>query len=45
MLCSDCLVSVSNCNKIVLMCDVDVEGVINMVDLLSIYDILLMFNE
>ncbi len=35
---SDRPVSASNRNKIALMCDVDVEGVINTVDLPSIYD-------
>lgn len=36
---SDRPVSESNRNKIALMCDVDVEGVVNTVDLPSIYDI------
>jgi len=42
---SDRPVSESNRNKIALMCDVDVEGVINTVDLPSIYDIPSTLNE
>ena len=42
---SDRPVSVSNRNKIALMCDVDVEGVINTVDLPSIYDIPSTLND
>lgn len=45
MLRSDRPVSASNRNKIALMCDVDVEGVINTVDLPSIYDIPSTLNE
>ncbi|QMU98529.1 CTP synthase [Microbacterium esteraromaticum] len=42
---SDRPVSASNRNKIALMCDVDVEGVINTVDLPSIYDIPSTLND
>ncbi|GAA3664002.1 CTP synthase [Microbacterium marinilacus] len=42
---SDRPVSESNRNKIALMCDVDVEGVINTVDLPSIYDIPSTLND
>ena len=42
---SDRPVSASNRNKIALMCDVDNEGVINTVDLPSIYDIPSTLNE
>ncbi|GAA5037407.1 CTP synthase [Microbacterium fluvii] len=42
---SDRPVSESNRNKIALMCDVDVEGVVNTVDLPSIYDIPSTLNE
>ncbi|WP_434811829.1 CTP synthase [Microbacterium sp. bgisy189] len=42
---SDRPVSESNRNKIALMCDVDVDGVINTVDLPSIYDIPSTLNE
>ncbi len=42
---SDRPVSESNRNKIALMCDVDAEGVINTVDLPSIYDIPSTLNE
>ncbi|MBF0817353.1 CTP synthase [Microbacterium paludicola] len=42
---SDRPVSESNRNKIALMCDVDIEGVINTVDLPSIYDIPSTLNE
>ncbi len=42
---SDRPVSESNRNKIALMCDVDTEGVINTVDLPSIYDIPSTLNE
>src|SRR5690606_26135679 len=42
---SDRPVSASNRNKIALMCDVDIEGVINTVDLPSIYDIPSTLND
>ncbi|MER7798630.1 CTP synthase [Microbacterium sp. NPDC096154] len=42
---SDRPVSESNRNKIALMCDVDIEGVVNTVDLPSIYDIPSTLNE
>ncbi|GAA3944015.1 CTP synthase [Microbacterium soli] len=42
---SDRPVSGGNRNKIALMCDVDIEGVINTVDLPSIYDIPSTLNE
>ncbi|MDD7930643.1 CTP synthase [Microbacterium thalli] len=42
---SDRPVSESNRNKIALMCDVDVEGVVNTVDLPSIYDIPSTLND
>ncbi len=42
---SDRPVSASNRNKIALMCDVNVEGVINTVDLPSIYDIPSTLND
>ncbi|MFC5434325.1 CTP synthase [Microbacterium suwonense] len=42
---SDRPVSIGNRNKIALMCDVDTEGVINTVDLPSIYDIPSTLNE
>jgi CTP synthase len=42
---SDRPVSESNRNKIALMCDVDLEGVVNTVDLPSIYDIPSTLNE
>ncbi|GGH46116.1 CTP synthase [Microbacterium album] len=42
---SDRPVSAANRNKIALMCDVDVEGVVNTVDLPSIYDIPSTLNE
>ena len=42
---SDRPVSSSNRSKIALMCDVDVEGVVNTVDLPSIYDIPSTLNE
>lgn len=42
---SDRPVSESNRNKIALMCDVDAEGVVNTVDLPSIYDIPSTLNE
>src|SRR5690606_21835397 len=42
---SDRPVSVGNRNKIALMCDVDIEGVVNTVDLPSIYDIPSTLNE
>ncbi|MFD5225923.1 CTP synthase [Microbacterium sp. NPDC058342] len=42
---SDRPVSESNRNKIALMCDVDTEGVVNTVDLPSIYDIPSTLNE
>ncbi len=42
---SDRPVSDSNRNKIALMCDVDAEGVVNTVDLPSIYDIPSTLNE
>jgi CTP synthase len=42
---SDRPVSESNRNKIALMCDVDIEGVINTVDLPSIYDIPSTLND
>jgi CTP synthase len=42
---SDRPVSESNRNKIALMCDVDIEGVVNTVDLPSIYDIPSTLND
>ncbi|GAA4198449.1 CTP synthase [Microbacterium oryzae] len=42
---SDRPVSEGNRNKIALMCDVDIEGVVNTVDLPSIYDIPSTLNE